>query len=1211
MSNSITAHPDSNTLQNYALGKLSEADLNLVCQHVALCSRCQDVVQSVPEDPFIKNLNRYVAAVQPSVAGSTATQQADTITYKAAALSLPHPIAGLEIKGILGKGGMGVVYLARDTALGRDVALKMIRDADADEKDFARFREEAKAVAALTHDNIARIYQLGESEGRPYFVMEYVDGTTLAKKIAGTPLEPRQAAAIAKTLAEAIQYAHDHGVIHRDLKPGNVLFTAQGMPKVADFGLAKRVQPGPGKTIAGAILGTPSYMAPEQAAGRSHEVTASADVYGLGAILYEMLTGRPPFKADTPVNTLMQVLADEPKPPRQRNHAVPRDLETICLKCLQKDPKRRYASAKDLAADLRRYMRGEPIQARPVHPLEHVLRWCLRYPARTGLAAAVVLGFFGLLLAGSAGIWYAIDRAGRATEETNRKAKELEEAKKLAHETKLALDEVEHLRTELHKLLADEKALNELLNRPSAWEARLEAIELALKRADSLLKRAEAQAEPALRQRLDTLRSDLTNDRKDRELAVKIDLIQFERAADSKDNEIRMTARAYAAAFKEAGIDVFNDDLDATAEKIRRAPIRNVLLGGLDYWTLRVVNPQRNRLYDLAKRADPHPVKDNLRDPAILSNSAELKQIAQNENLTGLSSTLLRRLSAGLESHGGSGVDVFKQAVTVRPTDFWLNYRLGTLLAGSKHKRYEEGLRYLQSAAALRPDEAAEVHDKIGIALTRIEDSKGAVEAFQKAVRLRPDFAAAWNNLALALSDERNYDDAIDAFQRAIKLSPTSDLHHSNFGVTLGKAGEHKEAIQALEKAVELGPRNPSNLLNLGGAWSSFGDHEKAMIAYEKGLDLTDKDAGLYNNIGVQWEGKRDFAKAKDYYLKAIALKKDYDMAHRNLGDVCWELGDKEGAEKAYLTALELNPRVGIYYRKLYMVLKPSNSLKKVLDVLEPKHKYAIAGSVQKDRLAKQIARVNAIQQLWDAEPLNLVSLETLRGGVAGKLAESDPLDIRFAGKKCHRKAHGVKMERGKSYQIDLESDQFDTYLRVEGSDYHSVLENDDVNLTRDKTGLNSRVVFSPQTTDVYHLVVTSFESKRAGSYVLRVIEVVKAGPPVVIEGKLTKDDKTIEENKAFYKDHRIDLRAHRAYTIELESKRFDTLLFLLDPSGKTEISFNDDIAPDIVNLSRVDFTPAFTGNYLLRAAAHDRGRTGPYVLRIQGYEPAPEKKTP
>jgi serine/threonine-protein kinase len=322
----------------------------------------------------------------------------------ASSATLPR-VTGYEILGTLGHGGMGMVYRARQVPLNRLVALKMLRaDVAAGPGERARFRAEAETVARLQHPNIVQIYDLGEHEGRPFFSLELLEGGSLARRLGGQALPPRQAAQLVEVLARAMHAAHEHGVVHRDLKPSNILLAGhpdtplpQCVPKITDFGLVKRLDGSEGLTISGTVMGTPAYMAPEQAAGHNRDIGPPCDIYGLGAILYECLTGRPPFKAPTLLATIEQVRAVDPIPPTQLAPRVPRDLETICLKCLQKERRQRYATAQDLAEDLSRYLAGEPIRARPVGRWERGLRWLRRRPGAALLAAISTATLAGIV----------------------------------------------------------------------------------------------------------------------------------------------------------------------------------------------------------------------------------------------------------------------------------------------------------------------------------------------------------------------------------------------------------------------------------------------------------------------------------------------------------------------------------------------------------------------------------------------------------------------------------------------------------------------------------------------------------------------------------------------------------------------------------------------------------------------------------------------
>jgi serine/threonine protein kinase len=345
-------------------------------------------------------------------------------------------LPGYEILGELGRGGMGVVYRARHLKLNRIVAVKLMLNADhAGTTARERFDAEARAVAQLQHPNIVQVFEVGEVDGMPFFSLEFVAGGTLAERVARNLLPAKETAGLMVTLARAMHYAHEHGIIHRDLKPGNILISDESRvtgdesksgfsllarhsslvtstlvtPKITDFGLAKKTEEDSGLTRAGTIVGTPSYMPPEQASGQPELVGPLADVYSLGAILYDLLTGRPPFKGANILETLDQVRTQDPLAPSSLQPGVPRDLETICLKCLQKDPAKRYATAGALADDLQRYLNGEAILARPIGPAERAWRWCKRNPRVAGLLATVA-GLLVLIAGGSAAAAVVVSR---------------------------------------------------------------------------------------------------------------------------------------------------------------------------------------------------------------------------------------------------------------------------------------------------------------------------------------------------------------------------------------------------------------------------------------------------------------------------------------------------------------------------------------------------------------------------------------------------------------------------------------------------------------------------------------------------------------------------------------------------------------------------------------------------------------------------------
>jgi WD40 repeat protein len=463
----MTPCPSREQLERLLAEQLGAAESETLDGHLGACDRCQSILAELSDGPEVARWRQwgrlslgqsteFLKAVRRALPprGLVPTPPTNAAGGGNEAAPPGNVPAGYEVLGVLGHGAAGVVYKARQVSLGRLVALKLLRSgALASPAERARFFQEAEAVARLQHPHLVQIFEVGERDGLPFLALEYVEGGALSERLAGAPQLARQAAELVEVLARAVHFAHERGIVHRDLKPANILLAAPpsgdsgatsplrsgwgerlgvpgfGLPKVADFGLAKRLDGAGCQTETGAVLGTPSYMAPEQAQGRGRAVGPAADVHALGAILYELLTGRPPFQGATPFETLLQVVHHDPVPPSRLQPGVPPDLDTICLKCLRKEASQRYASALDLAADLARFLAGRPIFARPVGPVEGFVRWCRRKPGVATLGFAFVL----TLLAGTATALFLAARS----EENARLARTSEQE---AHEEKAQAD---------------------------------------------------------------------------------------------------------------------------------------------------------------------------------------------------------------------------------------------------------------------------------------------------------------------------------------------------------------------------------------------------------------------------------------------------------------------------------------------------------------------------------------------------------------------------------------------------------------------------------------------------------------------------------------------------------------------------------------------------------------------------------------------------
>jgi tetratricopeptide (TPR) repeat protein len=811
--------------------------------------------------------------------------------------------AGYEIIQELGRGGMGIVYHARQLSPEREVALKVIRTdrlaelpEDQQRQWLERFRREAQLVASLgQHQNLVTLYEVGEHDGRPFFTMQLVRGGSLAsvrRPAPGGRAGQRETAGLVAAVAGAVHHAHQHAVLHLDLKPGNILLDFEGRPLVSDFGLARRLDQS-GSLVTGAIEGTASYMAPEQARGLPGAVTTAADVYSLGAVLYQQLTGRPPFKGANDFDTMMQVLEREPVPPRKVERRLSRDLETICLKCLEKEPGRRYNSAAALADDLRRFLEGRPIVARLVGRGERAVKWVRRNPVVAGLLTAVVL----IAVGGGCVLWNWVLR--RADTE----------------------------RTMSPPLVQAENLSERAAGMPRGTSGEAKDAVAMWRQAEAALDQAEAAMNTglpvdSLRRRAAEVRSRIRQGREQAERKEKLlrDLDEAHLAYSVwLDTHFDYTtgSKKYAAAFAAYDLEVLPGQTEEIARRIRgeEPAVRDALIVALWDWAECAkwadTVPSAKEIDGIAQAADDDPWRGQYRAALLANDRVALRDLSAQARQLSLPPSTLLYLAEQLDARGerAEALELLRWGRGRYPTDFWLHFELGAMLTKVRAPSpliVEEQIGCNLAALALRPNTSA-AHTNLGRALYDKKHFDDAIAEYKKAIELDPQNRNAHVNLGNALHDKKHFDDAIAEYKKAIELDPNFAPAHYNLGNTLAAKGQRDDAIAEYKKAIELDPNFATAHYILGRALHDKKQLDDAIAEYKKVIEIDPKFAKAHNNLGLALAAKGQWDEAMAEYKKAIELDPNYAPAHNNLGNALAAKGQRDDAMAEYKKAIELD----------------------------------------------------------------------------------------------------------------------------------------------------------------------------------------------------------------------------------------------------------------------------------------------------------------
>ncbi len=827
----------------------------------------------------------------------------------------------------IGEGGMGVVWMAeQEEPVRRKVALKIIKPGLDSRQVIARFEAERQALALMDHHNIAKVLDAGTTEsGRPYFVMELIHGVPITQYCDDSQLTPRERLELFVPVCQAIQHAHQKGIIHRDIKPSNVLVTlydGKPVPKVIDFGVAKAVEQRLTEqtlfTQYGTILGTFEYMSPEQAEMSALGVDTRSDIYSLGVLLYELLTGTTPLerqrlrtasypeivrliREEEPVKpstqlsrskTLASVAAARKTEPTKLAKLFRGELDWIVMKALEKDRNRRYENASSLAADVQRYLHDEPVHACPPSASYRLSKFARRNKAILGITGLVL--FFLVLIGG--GVGYGVrDRSARQT--------------KLNLEIDHALDDAAKGR---------ELALK-LTDNPYAWEAALAAAKSELKRAEGLATQDETALEPVLQERLQAMQNLLNSDEADRRFAARFEEIRLQQSDAHPLGRYENKEIAFPA-LKEAfqhhyRITFAITPIEQAVAMVRDRPkaMQDVLSAALaiclDY--VPKDDPQmRLWLEAVQDGADDRPWRRRTQKALKARDWKALEQIFAEAAAARQPPSVLLQIARDVPSASPIRLRLFRRIQEAYPGDFWANHDLADLLFFSETPQYEEARRYYTAALALRPHNAG-MYFKLGAVLGEKGPLDEALACYRKAIEIDPRYTFAHNRLGADLGNLGRVDEAIPCFRKAIECDPKFVLAYYNLGIALCEKGRPDEAMVCLRKAIEISPNDGGCRDNLAWILINCADLKHRNLA--EGLELAQKTVELAPSVGDYWStlGAAHY-RAGNWKEANAALEKSMQL--RNGGDgfdwcflamICWQRGEKEKARQWFDKAVQ------------------------------------------------------------------------------------------------------------------------------------------------------------------------------------------------------------------------------------------------------------------------------------------------------------------